>query len=126
MGLENTRDRKDYQILQVLLNTEKNSSTTNTRLNTVNDNLEDIFDNTDISKGVGNSDVKTTRVVLDSELRNAMLIDNWTNIAGNSVAYTYDTNGNVTQIEYSSGGTLVLTKSFGYDTNNNVVQITTV
>ena len=50
---------------------------------------------------------------------------NWTNIAGNSVNYTYDVNNNVTLAEYYTGATLVFTQTFAYDVNNNVTSVVT-
>lgn len=50
---------------------------------------------------------------------------NWTNIAGNSINYTYDSNNNVTVAEYYTGVTLVFTQTFTYDVNNNVISVVT-
>ena len=50
---------------------------------------------------------------------------NWTNIAGNSVNYTYDVNNNVILAEYYTGATLVFTQTFTYDGNNNVTSVVT-
>lgn len=49
---------------------------------------------------------------------------NWTNIAGNSIEYTYVGN-NVTVAQYYTGATLVFTQTFTYDVNNNVTSVVT-
>lgn len=51
---------------------------------------------------------------------------NWTNIAGNSIEYTYEpVTNNVLTAEYYTGATLVFTQTFTYDSNNNVIKVVT-